>query len=160
MLIARTERFDVVSAERPHVDRLDGGHVKIVPRFQVVERTELEPDAATELMLLTMIVGDAMKRGLDSRGIEIGRINYQDNGNWGVFRPQGPHLHIHLYGRAKSAPLQRYGDALFLPQRETGFYENTMPLEHDDVRAISEEILSLLTTEKYRDLPPVSLQPL
>ena len=160
MLIARTERFDVMSSDRPHVDRLDGGHIKIVPRFQSVERTDLEPETATELMLLTMIVGDAMKRGLNRRGIDIGRINYQDNGNWGVFRPQGPHLHVHLYGRAKSALLQRYGDALFLPHRETGFYENTMPLDHDDLRAISEEIRSLLATEKYRDLHPVSLQQL
>jgi len=43
-------------------------------------------------MKLTMMVGEAMATALNRRGIDIGRINYQDNGNWGVFGPEGPYL--------------------------------------------------------------------
>jgi hypothetical protein len=43
-------------------------------------------------MKLSMVVGEAMKSALRSRGIDIGIINYQDMGNWGVFNPEGPTL--------------------------------------------------------------------
>ena len=43
-----------------------------------------------------------MSVGLKNRGIELGRINYQDNGNW------RQELHIHLYGRAKNSKYQKF----------------------------------------------------
>lgn len=147
--VYETENFVVTTSERPHVDRADGGHIKIIPKVRVSDRTQLTSRLATELMKLTMLVGEAMTTGLKGRGIDIGRINYQDNGNWGIFRPEGPHLHVHLYGRAKSATTQRYGDALHLPQRETGFYEGFARLDDEDVKAIREEIARLLRTPKY-----------
>jgi len=150
VIICSTENFNVVASDRPHVDRLDGGHVKILPIASVGDRTELKPAVAEELMLLTMLVGRAMALGLNRRGIDVGRINYQDNGNWGVFRSDGPHLHVHLYGRARSARVQVYGDALFLPHREPGFYDDVTTLDGDDIAAIREDIQRLLKTEKYR----------
>jgi diadenosine tetraphosphate (Ap4A) HIT family hydrolase len=102
-LIFESENFIVEAADRPHVDRLDGGHIRILPKARVRDRTQLSPDLAKELMKLTMIAGEAMEMALGRRGIDIGRINYQDNGNWGVFKPEGPYLHLHLYGRARSA---------------------------------------------------------
>ena len=96
LLIYETESFVVLSAEHPHIDRLDGGHIKIVPKVRVRDRTELSLQQAMELMKLTMVVGEGMASGLKKRGIDIGRINYQDNGNWRVFDPDGPYLHIHL----------------------------------------------------------------
>ena len=44
-----------------------------------------------------------MKHALAEQGIKLGRINYQDNGNW------KPELHIHLYGRALNAKYHPYG---------------------------------------------------
>ena len=149
MLIYETENFLIVAAEHPHIDRLDGGHVKIVPKVRVRDRTELSLELATELMKLTMIVGEAMALGLNKRGIDVGRINYQDNGNWRVLDPDGPYLHIHLYGRAVSASTQKYGDAIHLPHRESGFYDNLTPLESEDVDAIRSEIERLLKTPKF-----------
>ncbi len=150
--ICESYNFDVVSANQPHLDRLDGGHIKIVPKVRVVDRTELSPELAEELMLLTMVVGEAMAVGLNRRGIDVGRINYQDNGNWGVFSPDGPYLHVHVYGRAKSAKNQKYGDALYLPHRETGFFEGVEPLDADDIREIRAEMMRLLRTDKYGSL--------
>lgn len=147
--IYETPNFDVISADRPHVDRLDGGHIRIVPKVRVADRTRLAPDLAKELMMLTMIVGEAMAVGLNRRGIDVGRINYQDNGNWSVFRPDGSYLHIHLYGRAKSAKVQKYGDALYLPHRKTGFYDGVKPLDDDDVREVRDQVERLLRTRKH-----------
>lgn len=149
-LIYQTENFVVTACDDPHVDRLDGGHIIIVPKVRVRDRTQLSPELAKELMKLTMIVGEAMAVALNNRGIDIGRINYQDNGNWGVFRPEGPYLHVHLYGRAKSAKIQKYGDALYLPHRETGFYDAFQPLNDDDIREIRKEVEKISSTEKFR----------
>jgi hypothetical protein len=101
-------------------------------------------------MKLTIIVGEAMEVALNRRGIDIGRINYQDNGNWGLFKPQGPYLHIHLYGRAKSAAVQKFGHALNLPRRETGFYDAFQALNDGDIEEIRMEIEKLVSSEKYR----------
>jgi diadenosine tetraphosphate (Ap4A) HIT family hydrolase len=144
--IYETENFEVSAAKRPHVDRMDGGHVKITPKLRVCDRTVLSPDLARELMLLTQVVGKTMITVLNDHGVDVGRINYQENGNWGVFREEGPYLHIHLYGRAKSAVIQTYGDALYFPQRETGFYDNLTPLEPRDIAAMRNEIVRLSTS--------------
>lgn len=150
MLIYETENFAILAAEHPHIDRLDGGHVKIIPKVRVRDRTELSLELAMELMKLTMVVGEAMASGLRKRGIDIGRINYQENGNWRVFDPDGPYLHLHLYGRAISAPTQKYGDAIHLPHRESGFYDKLVPLDPGDVGAIRSEIERILQTTKFR----------
>jgi len=149
--ILRTKNFIVVSVEKPHITRTDGGHIKIFPILKLVDRTELNPSLAIELMRLTMIVGEAMTKALNNRGVDIGRINYQDNGNWSVFKPEGPYLHIHLYGRAKSAKVQKYGDACYFPQRDTGFYDSFEPLNDGDVQEIKKEIKLLLKEKKYQD---------
>jgi diadenosine tetraphosphate (Ap4A) HIT family hydrolase len=149
--IFQTKNFIVEVAEKPHVTRTDGGHIRIFPKLKVVDRTELSPELAIELTRLTMIVGGAMTKALNKRDIDIGRINYQDNGNWSVFKPEGPYLHIHLYGRAKSAKIQKYGDACYFPQRSTGFYDSFEPLNDDDIKEIRKEIESIFKEGKYQD---------
>jgi diadenosine tetraphosphate (Ap4A) HIT family hydrolase len=150
-LIFESENFIVEAADRPHVDRLDGGHIRILPKARARDRTQLSPDLAKELMKLTMIVGEAMEMALNRRGIDIGRINYQDNGNWGVFKPEGPYLHLHLYGRARSAKIQKFGDGLLLPHRDTGFFDAFQPLNDDDIVEIKAEIERIASTKKYRE---------
>jgi hypothetical protein len=100
-------------------------------------------------MYLTMLIGEAMTVGLINRGIDIGRINYQDNGNWGVFKPEGPHMHYHLYGRAKNANIHKYGEACYFPFRETGFYNGFEPLNEGDIAEIQKQIKKLLAEDKY-----------
>lgn len=149
-LIFETPNFVVEAVEEPLVTRTDGGHITISPKVARRDRTELSPAHAIELMRLTILMGEAMTLGLNKRGIDIGRINYQDNGNWGVFKPEGPHLHIHLYGRAKSAKTQKYGEACYFPFRETGFYADCEPLNSEDILEIQRQIESLSRKEKYQ----------
>lgn len=148
-LIYETDDFLVEAVDKPLITRLDGGHLTITPKVRIPDRTKLSPRLAIEFMRLTMIVGEAMSTALNARGIDIGRINYQDNGNWAVFAPQGPHFHLHLYGRAKSATIQKYGESCLLPFMNTGFYDGNEPLNEGDLLAIRNEIISLASADRF-----------
>ncbi|HUC90127.1 MAG TPA: HIT domain-containing protein [Patescibacteria group bacterium] len=106
MLIVETDNFTLESHETAEVSRTDGGHLVINPKVSVNDRTELAPELVKEMALLTNLAGRAMKDGLAERGIELGRINYQDNGNW------RSELHVHLYGRAIGATYHIYGEPI------------------------------------------------
>ena len=150
-MIYESQKFFVEAVEKPHVDRDDGGHIKIYPKVRLFDRQQLFPKHAIELMRLTIVVGQAMTKIMNEHGVNIGRINYQDNGNWTVFKPEGSYLHIHLYGRAKSAKIHKYGQACFFPHREEKpeYYENFKPLNEEDVKDIKNEIERLLGEEKF-----------
>jgi diadenosine tetraphosphate (Ap4A) HIT family hydrolase len=153
VLIFKTKNFIVEAVDKPHIDRDDGGHIRISPKIHVVDRQHLPTKLAIELMRLTVVVGEAMTTVMNKRGIDIGRINYQDNGNWSVFKPEGPYLHYHLYGRAKSAKYQKYGEAGYFPLMETNpkYYARFKPLNNGDIKGIKKEIDRLLKTKKYSD---------
>ncbi len=147
-LIYEARHFVLRTLDQPHVSRGDGGHIVIDPRVAVEDRTQLTREQAVELVKLTMVGGEALKTVLGRRGIAIGRINYQDNGNW------RPELHVHIYGRALNAKRQPYGHALdFCGTRED--FRHGMgalePLDAGDVAALREEITRLLASDKYRD---------
>jgi diadenosine tetraphosphate (Ap4A) HIT family hydrolase len=146
--IFESTHFVIVAPDHPHVSRGDGGHLIINPKLAVEDRTHLSPGQAIELMKLTMVAGEAMKTVLTNNGIDIGRINYQDNGNW------RHELHVHLYGRARSATLQIYGHPLSFPPTAAEFKERMgglEPLHDDDIADLKAEIARLLRTEKYRN---------
>lgn len=132
--------------DQPHVSRGDGGHIVIDPKIAVEDRTRLTREQAIELVKLTMIGGEALKTVITRRGIAIGRINYQDNGNWRA------ELHVHIYGRALDAKRQPYGRALDFCgtredfRREMGQLEG---LDAEDISALREEIARLLASDKY-----------
>ena len=137
----------------PHVDRDDGGHIMIEPKIRVVDRQQLSPKLAIEVMRLTMIVGEAMAKVMNEHGVDVGRINYQDMGSWSVFKPEGPYFHIQVYGRAKSAKYNKYGDSVYLPQRadKPEWYAQFKPLNNEDIEDIGKEIIRLLSIDKYSD---------
>jgi diadenosine tetraphosphate (Ap4A) HIT family hydrolase len=146
-LVYEARHFILKTLDQPHVSRSDGGHIVIDPKVAVEDRTQLTPEQATELVKLTMVCGEAMKTVLKRRGIDIGRINYQDNGNWRA------ELHVHLYGRARGAKLQPWGHALAFPPTREAFRNemgNLEPLCPDDIAELRAEIARLLETEKYR----------
>lgn len=147
-LIFEATNFVITTPEHPHVSRGDGGHLIINPRATVEDRTRLSRELAIELMKLTMVAGEAMKTVLAQKGIDVGRINYQDNGNW------RHELHVHLYGRARGATLQIYGHPLAFPPTAQAFREqmgNLEPLRDDDIADLAAEIARLLGTDKYRN---------
>jgi len=153
MIIYQAKNFRVEAPELPLVDREDGGHVVIDPIAKIVDRQQLTPSQAIELMRLTIVTGEAMSNVMKRHGIDIGRINYQDNGNWGAFKPEGPFMHIHLYGRARSARVHKYGQACYFPHRDEHpeYYSKFKPLSSDDIRGMKEEITELFKKEKYAD---------
>lgn len=148
--VFQTENFLVEAPGRPHITRTDGGHLIIKPKVRFSERAELSPKLAIEMVRLTMLVGEAMIKGLNDRGIDVGRINYQENGNWSVFKPEGSYLHVHLYGRAKSAKINKWGDSCYFPQPSTGFYEKFEPFNAQDIAEIQKQIEILSKQEKYQ----------
>ena len=147
--IFKTENFIVEAVDHPLIDRDDGGHIKINPVVKVKNRQELSPKQAIELMRLGIVVGQAMTKIMNEHGVDIGIINYQDNGNWSVFKPEGSYLHLHLFGRAKSAKINKYGEAIFAGRRESGFYDNFKPLNKEDIKDIKKEIEKIFKEEKY-----------
>ncbi len=150
-LIYEAKNFLVEAADEPLVGRSDGGHIVINPKVRVSNLQQFNATTAIELMRLLMVVGDAMKMVLNRNGVDIGRINYQDNGNWGVFKPKGPYQHFHLYGRAKSAVQQKYGQACYFPHKEEhpDSYKNLAPLTKKDINDLKLEITNLLSAAKY-----------
>lgn len=153
MTIYQTPYFLVYAPPNPLIDRHDGGHIVIDPIKKVRDRQQLTPTQAIELMRLTIVVGKAMTKVMNAHGVDIGRINYQDNGNWGVLTPEGPWMHVHLYGRAKSAKIQVYGQATYFPHREENpaFYATLLPLTKEDCAAIATEIIKLLALPAFQD---------
>jgi len=138
--IFRTKNFILKSHESPEVDRNDGGHIKISPIVDVSDRTQLSPALAIELMRFTIVSGLAFTSAMAQQGIILGRINYQDNGNW------KPHLHVHLYGRAVNAKYQKSGDPI-----KPGHKEEYQPLSEEDCQLIASNIKQLFTQEKFSD---------
>lgn len=151
-VIFETETFAVEVPEKPFVDRADGGHLRIMSKLKVKDRTELSLEQTIEYALLSEIVGKALELAMTERGVEIGNVNWQEMGNWSVFKPEGITLHMHIFGRAKQAKTQKYGEAVKLPFRDTGFYDGFQKLSQDDIAAIKAEIAMLLRLEKYQAL--------
>jgi diadenosine tetraphosphate (Ap4A) HIT family hydrolase len=152
-LIYQSENFIVASADRPLIDREDGGHIIVEPIIKIVDRQQLQAREAIEFMRLTMVAGEAMKTVLSANGIAIGRINYQDNGNWSVLKPEGPHFHLHIYGRAMNARYQPYGQACYFPHPDTHpeWYARLKPLSSSDIDGICKKIYLLLSEARYAD---------
>lgn len=149
-IIFETKTFQVEVPEKPFVDRADGGHLRIMSKVKVKDRTELDADQTIEYALLSEVVGKALELAMSERGIEIGNVNWQEMGNWSVFKPGGITMHMHIFGRAKNAKIQKYGEAVKLPFRDTGFYDGFSKLDHKDISEIKKKLDELLEKEKYQ----------
>ena len=103
--ILETKNFIIEVPTKPFVDRTEGGHLRIMSKIQVRDRTKLSTQQALEYTLLSMLVGEALEKGMLKRGIEIGIVNYQEMGNWSVFKPEGVTIHMHIFGRAKTVSI-------------------------------------------------------
>ena len=103
-------------------------------------RLDLSPKEAIEVMRLTMLVSEAMIKGMKNRGIDIERINYQENGNWAYIEGTKPVFHIHLYGRTRNSKIQ---------PKDTGFYDTFEPFNEEDIQEIQKQIQALEESKKY-----------
>lgn len=155
--ILETTRFTLVAPDRPHHSRENGGHVVLAPKQVFEHRHQMPLPLAAGLMHLTMVVGEALTTVLRAEGLDVVRINYQDNGNWAYkVDPVRPRLHVHLYVRtshekhpADDPRFQAFPDALVFPDRGTGYYDGFEPLAPGTIAAVADEIRRLLGTDKY-----------
>ncbi len=145
MLIVESDNFTLESHESAEVSRTDGGHLVINPKISVNDRTALSANLVQEMALLTNVAGRAMKDGLAEQGIKLGRINYQDNGNWRA------ELHVHLYGRAIDATYHTYGEPIKAARTKAEKIVQT-PLTKADCDIIREKALTYAKEEGYSQL--------
>lgn len=151
-LIFETQSFTVERAPHPFVSREEGGHLRIFPKnLQYSCSAELNPVEAIELTRLEMVVREALIEAMNQQGVPVVWVNSMELGNWAFKRNERPALHIQIFGRAHTATIQKWPEALYLPDRSTGFYDTFAPLTDDDMRVIAQEIERLLQTDKYQD---------
>src|SRR5579871_3277356 len=99
-IIFETDKFVVTAHDKPHHSRENGGHIVVTPKKVVEHRYQLDADTAKDLMFLSMLVGEGATSVLKQQGLDVVRINYQDNGNWAYKTPgHEPAVHWHLYFR-------------------------------------------------------------
>lgn len=147
----QTENFKACVPLKPHIPREDGGHIRIRAREKLFSsRLDLTPAEAIEVMRLTMLISEAMINGMKVRGVNIKRINYQENGNWAYLRDTQPVFHIHLYGRTENSKSQIWGESLYFPNPNDSFYNGFEPLNDEDIEEIKKQIALLEDTEKYK----------
>ena len=149
MFIYETEHFVVEAPDKPHIPRNDGGHVKIFNKEKKQDRLLLTPLENVELAWITSLVGQAFTTVMRKNGVNIERLNYQDNGNWCYIENKLPYLHVHIYGRTFDSKTQPLPNSLKFPLRSTGFYNGFEPLTQKDVDDIKLEIEKLSKTEKF-----------
>jgi len=137
--------FQVVGPELPLNCRDDGGHLVVVKKEQVTDRSDLSWQEAIAFMRISMAAGKAM---YDVLGIE--RMNYEDLGNWGLDDPGGAKMHLHLFGRAHKQIHQIRGHHMFLyPQGHPIYQGHLKPLTENDLAQIRTRIAEILTEPKY-----------
>ncbi len=145
-----TKNFKIKAANRPLIDRKDGGHILIIPKLKKEHRWQLPVKIVQEMAVLSMVVGEAMKKALNKRGIPVERINFQDNGNWSIGTKHKNEVHLHLFGRAKNSKHQKRGESIRFPSKKTKFWKKLEPLNAGDIQLILKEINKLLKSKKYK----------
>jgi diadenosine tetraphosphate (Ap4A) HIT family hydrolase len=137
--------FQVISPEFPLHCRNDGGHLILVKKEKVTDRSDMSYQEAIDFMRISMAVGKAMYEVL---GIE--RMNYEDLGNWGLDDPGGAKMHLHFFGRAKEQTHQIRGHHMFLYPKDHKIYKGH--LQHftdDDLQQLKSKIEEILGEPKY-----------
>jgi diadenosine tetraphosphate (Ap4A) HIT family hydrolase len=138
--------FQVLSPDRPLNCRDDGGHLILIKRQKVTDRSDLTHQEAIAFMRISMAVGRAM---YDVLGIE--RMNYEDLGNWGIDEPDGAKMHLHFFGRAREQVHQIRGHHMFLYPKGHKIYEggHLKPFSEDEVSRLRAQIDAVLRETKY-----------
>lgn len=151
LTIFETEDFTVKAPDKPHHSRANGGHIIMAPKHSAAHLYELEPGVAKDMTILSMLVSEAATKVLRGQGIDIVRVNYQDNGNWAYKKAKPtPYVHLHLYFRSRNEKhpdndprFQPFPDALTLPPYESGYFDKFEPLTEEDCRLIKDECLRM-----------------
>ena len=138
-----TKNFEVCVPEYPHISREDGGHIFIRSKRLIKDRTEMTENEAIEFIKLSINVGKAYTEVMNANGINIGKINYQENGNWAYLRNETPIFHLHIYGRAKDSKEQIFGEALNLPNMRQVQTKRKTQITKKDIQDLKRKLKTL-----------------
>jgi len=140
--------FKVISPEFPLNCRDDGGHLILIKKEKITDRSGMTYQEAIDFMRISMAVGKAMYEVL---GIE--RMNYEDLGNWGVDEPGGAKMHLHFFGRAKEEIHQIRGHHMFLYPKGHKIYDGHLKsFTDDDLQQLKSRIDKILGETKYQKM--------
>lgn len=152
--IWETDNFMVVVPPNPHISREEGGHMIIIGKgnkYRYDSRLDLTPSEVLEVQRLCQMICNAYRIAMKKRNIDIIRINYFEAGNWAYKdKKVKTFYHEHIYGRTINAKKQIFPEAPYLPNRNTGFYDDFVPLSDEDIFYIIEEMQKLDLSEKYK----------
>ena len=140
--------FTVIAPVLPLNCREDGGHLILIKKEPVSDRSDLCYREAIDFMRITMIVGRAMYDVLN-----IERMNYEDLGNWGLDDPGGAKMHLHFFGRARAQVHQIRGQHMFLYPKDHKIYQGHLKaLNDDDLVRLKARIDELVVEPKYQKM--------
>ena len=123
----------------------DGGHLILIKKEKVSDRSDMTMYEAIDFMRISMIVGKAMYNVL-----KIERMNYEDLGNWGIDDPGGAKMHLHFFGRAKTQIHQIRGQHMFLYPKNHPIYNGHLNhLNKEEIELLKLEINRISKEEKY-----------
>jgi diadenosine tetraphosphate (Ap4A) HIT family hydrolase len=144
-LIYEDRYYQVVAPEFPLNCREDGGHLVVVKKEPVTDRSDLTYQEAIAFMRISMAAGRAMYDVLD-----IERMNYEDLGNWGLDDPGGAKMHLHLFGRSREQIHQIRGQHISLYPKDHPIYKGHLKALHeDDLARLRVRIGEILVDPKY-----------
>jgi len=137
--------FQVDVPEFPLNCREDGGHLVVVKKIPVTDRSDMSYQESIAFMRISMVAGKAMYDVL-----RIERMNYEDLGNWGLDEPDGAKMHLHLFGRSHRQIHQIRGQHMFLYPKDHPIYKGHLKaLSENDEARLRTRIGELLAEPKY-----------
>ncbi len=160
-VILENPMFTVVAPEKPHHSRENGGHIVVwTTNHEYEHLSDMPLDVVTQFIQLNQVVGEAFMKVARKNGLEPVRINYACFGNWNYkepIKPPATHMNVYLRVWGEKHPddnprFQAFPEALYLPDRKTGYYDRFEPLTDPDCVDIKAEMHRLLQTEKYNQL--------
>jgi diadenosine tetraphosphate (Ap4A) HIT family hydrolase len=145
IVVYEDEYFVVLSPDHPLNCREDGGHLIMVKKEKVTDRSDMTYREAIDFMRVSMMVGKAMYKVL---GVE--RVNYEDLANWGLDDPGGPKMHLHFFGRARRQIHQIRGQHISLFPKDHPIYDGHLkPFTTDEAEKLRVKIEEISHEEKY-----------
>jgi diadenosine tetraphosphate (Ap4A) HIT family hydrolase len=128
--------------------RDDGGHLILIKKERVHDRSDMTCQEAIDFMRISMVVGRAMYELL---GVE--RVNYADFGNWGLDDPGGAKTHLHFFGRARIQMHQMRGQCMvFFPKDHPIYRGHLKHFNPEEMQDFRDKISSILEEEKYKTM--------
>jgi diadenosine tetraphosphate (Ap4A) HIT family hydrolase len=137
--------FEVISPVPALHCRDDGGHLILIKKEKVHDRSDMTWQEAIDFMRLSMAVGKAMYEVL-----KVERMNYADLGNWGLDDPGGSKMHLHFFGRARNQMHQVRGQSMvFFPKDHPIYRGHLKHFSPEEIMELRDKIEDILTETKY-----------